>query len=306
MEQYPDSPDAYSILYLVSSALPSHWQEWVRHAKRIGARVVLNQNGVAYPGWAGKQTRRINDELRGALEAADFILYQSRFSRDSCDRFLSVAKCPHEVLTNCVNTAEFHPGPDRDADVWRLVSTGSHHEPYRLLSALASVAILKRRGRPVTFRIAGRIAWPGGEHHVREVAAELNVDGHIEITGPYSQSEAPSIYRSVHILLHPKYKDPCPTVVLEAMACGVPVVGSASGGMPELVGNDGGLLLPVPDDWNALHAPEAEAVADAVEAVMDDWPSWSVGARARAANLFSLPHWLNTHTRVFTALTGVS
>ncbi len=60
---------------------------------------------------------------------------------------------------------------------------------------------------------------------------------------------APELYRAAHVVLHPKYKDPCPTVPIEAMACGVPVVGSRSGGTPELVSPDAGVLVDVEDVW---------------------------------------------------------
>jgi glycosyltransferase involved in cell wall biosynthesis len=43
------------------------------------------------------------------------------------------------------------------------------------------------------------------------------------------------------------YRDPCPNVVIEAMAHGLPVVGVASGGLPDIVG-DAGVLLPERDD----------------------------------------------------------
>ena len=95
--------------------------------------------------------------------------------------------------------------------------------------------------------------------------------------------------QSADILLHTKYNDPCPTVVLEAMACGLPVVYSASGGTPELVGDDAGIGVDAPLDWEHDHPPAPEALAEAV-LVVAARPRRPVGSgtrRARSASTAS-------------------
>ena len=57
---YPEQLRRYNLLYLVSSAIPPHALDLVRFAKRRGARLVWNQNGVAYPAWAGPFSAEVN------------------------------------------------------------------------------------------------------------------------------------------------------------------------------------------------------------------------------------------------------
>ena len=58
----------------------------------------------------------------------------------------------------------------------------------------------------------------------------------IRFLGAYNASKAPAIYQAADAYLMMKYNDPCPNTVLEALASGLPVLYSASGGVPELVG----------------------------------------------------------------------
>ena len=115
----------------------------------------------------------------------------------------------------------------------------------------------------------------------------------------FTQGQALELYRGAHVLLHPKYHDPCPTVPIEAMACGIPVVGSRSGGMPELVGEEGGRLIEIPLSWDEATAPPADQMASAVQELMRDWPTHSAAARERAERLFDHTAWVEQHARIF-------
>jgi glycosyltransferase involved in cell wall biosynthesis len=123
----------------------------------------------------------------------------------------------------------------------------------------------------------------------------------VELLGRYSQAEAPALFHRADILIHPKYNDPCPTVVLEAMACGLPVVYSASGGTPELVGSDAGVGIDAPLDWEADHPPAADELAAATLALAGDLPERGAAAREQALR-FDARAWVERHRRLFAEL----
>ena len=99
-----------------------------------------------------------------------------------------------------------------------------------------------------------------------------------------------------------KHNDPCPNTVIEAMACGLPVLYSASGGVPELVGAEAGVGLPCPDDWDRPHWPGPRAVADGMAAIVAGRDAMSRAARRRAVERFDLGPWIARHGSLFKAV----
>jgi glycosyltransferase involved in cell wall biosynthesis len=301
-EAFPPSPSDFNLLYLVSSAPPKFAPDLVDWAKAQGAKLVWNQNGVGYPAWYGDRAEEINAPMRALRARADYIFYQSEFCRECATRFLGESNVPSEIAFNSVDTTLFRPDEPPDRKVCQILTAGSHHESYRVISVLETIAALKRRNFPVRLHLAGRLLWPGAEEEVAGKLRDLQIGELVLRIPPYRQEEAPAINQAAHILVHPKYKDPCPTVPIEAMSCGVPVIGSKSGGMPELLGDDAGVLLDVPDSWEQNYWPAPAAMADAVETIMARWDEYRAAARARAEVRFSKAGWLAQHRRVFESL----
>jgi glycosyltransferase involved in cell wall biosynthesis len=123
----------------------------------------------------------------------------------------------------------------------------------------------------------------------------------VEIVGPYSPSVTPTLFNRAHIFLHVKYSDVCPSVVIEAMACGLPVAFSATGGTPELIG-DAGIGVETPQNWDHPQPPGADALADAVIRIAANRDELAARARRRAVANFDLQPWLARHEAVFREL----
>ncbi len=306
-ERFPHSPDKANLLYLVSSALPERRELLARAAQRAGGRFVLNQNGVAYPAWAGADWRERNVPNARVHAAADFVVYQSEFCRRCAERFLGARKGPGEVLYNPVDTEAFSPRKDFDQPVRSpvLLAAGSHHDGYRVKTAIDALALVRRSGTEARLIVAGRLVWgPEAEAEARRWAREAGAEKAVEFQGAYPQAEAPALFRKADVLVHLKVQDPCPRLVVEAMACGVPSVYSATGGVPELVGVEAGAGIPGPEDFEEIHPPAAEAVADGILRVLADRGTLARQARMRAVRMFSAREWVDAHQHLFERLAG--
>jgi glycosyltransferase involved in cell wall biosynthesis len=301
---FPES-ERCNVLYLVSSAVPPHAAELVRWAKARGIKVVWNQNGVAFPAWAGKRLAETNEPMAELLRLADFVIYQSAFCRESADHFLGSVSVPSRVLFNPVDLAEFSPAAKPPPlDCWRLLTAGTHYQPSRVLGPLEALRHIRKSGQAAHLTIAGELRWPGARTEVEAALTRNGLHNSVTFRPAFTQAEAVALFHDAHLLLHLKYHDPCPTVVIEALACGVPVIGSRSGGMPELVGTEAGELIDVALSWERSEPPDPAAVKGAVERLMGEWTRRRQAARSRAERLFDVTGWVAEHRRIFASVLG--
>ncbi len=306
---FPNQTIHPDLLYLVSSALPYFPVRMAKMAKKANAKLIINQNGVAYPGWFGDGWEKQNQPIRDLHLLADYVFYQSKFCKESADRFLGKRESGYEILYNPVDTNYFCPAIETKVTGERitLLLAGSHWTPYRPLVALDVMQRLNAAGyNDIVLKIAGRFCWErnpaDAEAQVLDYAVKNGVLGQVELTGPYTQQEAVELFRSSSILLHTKYNDPCPRLVVEAMACGLPVVYSASGGVPELVGSDAGVGVSGPLSWEEDYPPKAKDLASAVNTVIENLHRYSMAARMRAVEKFDIKPWLKRHQEIFDQL----
>jgi glycosyltransferase involved in cell wall biosynthesis len=292
--ELPNAPRDFNLLYLGSSALPIEASRLVGLARRRGAAFAWNQNGVAYPAWYGDGWRLVNEPRARLLHDADHVFFQSMFCKLSADRYYGERQGAWEILHNPVDTTHFVPEgrPERPLT---LLLGGNQYQRYRLETALETLAHVRRERADARLLVAGTVSFSPG--------VPLGQEG-VELLGPYTQQDAPGLFRRADILLHTKYNDPCPTVVLEAMASGLPIVYSASGGTPELVGPDAGVGVPAPLDWEVDHPPSADQLADAVLRVTERLRDHSAAARECALR-FDARKWIARHRAVFTNLVGL-
>jgi glycosyltransferase involved in cell wall biosynthesis len=300
-EELPNAPRDFNVLYLGSSSMPLEAMRLVELARRRGAAFVWNQNGVAYRGWYGDGWQLVNEPRARLLHEADHVFFQSSFCKLAADRFYGDRVGPWEVLHNPVDTNRFVPGEPGSRPLTLLLG-GNQYQRYRLETALGALAFVRRERRDTRLLVAGALSFsPDAGAETVALLRRLGLEGSVDLLGPYTQAQAPELTRRADLLLHTKYNDPCPTVVLEAMACGLPVVYSSSGGTPELVGEGAGLGVAAPLDWDVDHPPAAEQLAEAVLLVAERLAEYSEAARERSLR-FDRRRWIDRHNAVFTGL----
>lgn len=303
-EAFPDSFPIVNVLYTVSSVDHSARAEIVRSAKKKGIKVLLNQNGVAYPAWHGAGWEKTNERMKTVLDLADYVIYQSDFCRRSADHFLATAQASWEILFNPVETHLFKPSSSIiNEKAITLVLGGNQYERYRFDLAIQVLEKLSKVHANVRLIVTGKL-WDTSPETQKSVRASLEhkrLLDKVDFIGSYTQQDAPGILNSGKILLHTKFNDPCPTIVIEALSCGLPVVYLNSGGTPELVA-EAGVGVPVNATWEKNELPSPDALSDAVISVMDRYKIYSEAARQRAVDVFAVEKYIQAHQRIFEKL----
>ncbi len=303
-EHFPESRWQYNLVYLLSNApyLSGGALDWLRRRK---IPIVLNQNGVFYPGWYADDWQKMNDIMAVAYHRADHVFWQSEFCRRAADHFLGKREGAGEVLFNAIDTQHrFRPAEVRVDRPFTFLLTGriDAHLAYRLESSIAGLQAARNAGLDCRLLVAGQVE-DTALAASRQLAQDLGVVEQVDFLGAYTQDKAAAIYQRADAYIMTKYLDPCPNTVIEAMACGLPVLYSASGGVPEQVGPDAGVGMPVPEIWDdVVHTPSPEAIGAGMVEIAGKAASMGLAARRRAESEFEIAHWIERHRQIFQRL----
>ena len=160
--RFPNQPTDFSLLYLGSTWLPRDLRALLWHVRRRRIPLLLNQNGVGYPGWAGSGTEAFNRPLRTVLGAAEHVLYQSEFCKRAADELVAEPAGTWEVLHNAVDIRHFTPAEQPPEDGPVLLLGGDQYQAYRLQLGLETLAALLPSHPDAQLLVTGRLVTQHG------------------------------------------------------------------------------------------------------------------------------------------------
>lgn len=201
-----------------------------------------------------------------AVRRAGGLCAVSQFAADVTRDSMGLGSRPIEVLSNPVDTAVFAPRPGTIV-AGSIVFVGSIMEKKGVRALCASMEHVLRRHPEARLSLAGRdIAGPHGEATLREdIGRGLSdrVGATIRFLGARHRADVSALMASAQVCVFPSRMETQGLVILEAMACGRPVVVTSRGPGPEVLGPDGdcGLLVDPTDPID---------IADKLCRVLDD------------------------------------
>jgi glycosyltransferase involved in cell wall biosynthesis len=139
------------------------------------------------------------------------------------------------------------------------------YRPRKGVEVLMEAVSRLQRKHPLRLLLVGPFETMEYERTIHGMAETLGIDGLVEWTG-FTREVNLQLSRMDLFVLPSLYGEGMPMVVLEAMACGVPVIGTRVEGIPEVIENGQSGMLVAPDS--------ADELAAAIEKIMCGGVSW--------------------------------
>jgi glycosyltransferase involved in cell wall biosynthesis len=275
---------------------------WKAH--RQGRRVVQRLDGINWVHrvrWAGLRytVRAIYGNANLALirrRLADHVVYQSRFIQGWWADAYRPVPVPASVILNGVDLNRYTPNGlhERPSSHYRLlVVEGSLAGGQRSgLFHAAQLAELLSKKFKVELVVAGQ-----ADRHVQSRLSDQTAF-RLRFMGTITREQIPWLMRSSHVLFSAEVNPPCPNSVIEALACGLPVVAFDTGSLAEIVQGEAGRLVPYGADPWKLEPPDVAALAIATTQVLQEQPRFRQAARRQAESKFDLEQMVEEYLKV--------
>jgi glycosyltransferase involved in cell wall biosynthesis len=280
---------------LGSGILALHRDGWplletLHHPITVDRSIALDHTESA---WQQFTTRRWFGFLRMQVRVArqlPHVVTVSANSRLDINRQMHVPLERMTVVPVGVDHTVFRPYDDVEKRPGRIMVTSSSDVPMKGLVPLLEAVAKLRAEREIELVVIGRPR-PGGR--VAKAIERLGLDDIVTTVSGVTDEELARLYGEAEVAVVPSLYEGFSLPAIEAMSCGVPVVATTGGALPEVVGESGrtGVLV-TPDDPAALFAAISELLDDPAtrarlgaagrERVMQRF-TWQVTARGTAA-----------------------
>jgi glycosyltransferase involved in cell wall biosynthesis len=218
-------------------AAPVIWIGWLR-----GTPVIVNYRGGEAREYLTASARWVKPSMR----KAKFLIVPSGFLQAVFREFGMYAA----TIPNIIDLETFVPAEQAPVDAFfTLVITRNLESIYGIETAIHALALVKDTLPEVQLKIAGTGPLAG---KLEDLVRELGLSDRVAFLGRLERHEVVKLYHSAHAMLNPSRVDNMPNSVLEALACGVPVISTNVGGVPYIVEDAQTALLVPPDDVRAM------------------------------------------------------
>ncbi|MFC6979142.1 glycosyltransferase family 4 protein [Microbulbifer taiwanensis] len=182
-------------------------------------------------------------QIRVSRRLRNIVTVSRQSERDIVEQF-GVDPQQIQLIYNGIDTDLFKPQPQVVRKPLRIMTTASADQPLKgLRFLLQALAELRQRHPGLELLVVGRLQEGGA---TEQLLHELQLQDAVRFVSGISNQELVEYYASASVVACPSLYEGFGLPAGEAMACGVPVVSSDGGALPEVVG-DAGLVVPAGD-----------------------------------------------------------
>lgn len=226
---------------------------------------------------------------------AAHIVYQSKFVRDWWERTYGIPKKPANIIYNGVDLTKFTPEGARyqsKADICIISVEGTQGaDPFN--TAIKLGLSLERMGLKVELLMFGT--------PLNNFQHQIGQYSFINFMGSFPNSSLPYFYRGATLYVFTDiFTGACPNSVIEALACGTPVLGYSAGILPEIIGNTlaGRCVKSNGDPFRGESPGNFQELAEAAIEIAENNNSFRAAARRLAEDRYGLDKMADEYIRV--------
>lgn len=268
---------------------------WLRRCRKKNIPIVYRLDGI---NWLHKKRGAKQRNLINWLQAeainllyrfvhaflANHIIYQSEFVRLWWDRSGWKKRKNYSIIGNGVDLESFFPvKTNENVSVICLEGT-LDYSPY----ALSLINDLNKDLNDYPFKLYGGFT---------TLDEKEKLNSSVDYQGKVKRSELPVVYRNT-IYISLDINAACPNTVVEALGSGAPVVGYDTGALKELVGEEGGIIVPFGQDAWDISKPSTGELVQAIKKIYENYDEYSKRARALAEEKYSVKHVVKRYIEV--------
>jgi glycosyltransferase involved in cell wall biosynthesis len=178
------------------------------------------------------------------------IITVSSSARNDISRDFGIPAHKFHIVPNGISTDLFYPMPEIQREKNRVIVTNSADTPLKGLFFLFKAVALLAQTREVYVTVVGA---PKKNGTIVNLIRELGIGHLIQFTGRINNGEFVRHYARATVAVVPSVYEGFGLPVGEAMACGVPVISTTGGALPEVAG-DAAILVPPADPLSLVRA----------------------------------------------------
>lgn len=175
--------------------------------------------------------------LRKSFDLADGVITVSKALQAEVKN-ISV-KANVNTIYNGVNFSKFTL-PDEKFEKKSFIFIGNIIKTKGIYELVNAVNLMIKAGSDFHLHIVGNGPEVGG---IRALIDKNNLQQKITLHGTVNHHQVVDLLQKCHALILPSYQEGVPNVIMESLACGVPVVATKVGGIPEVVNESNGVLI---------------------------------------------------------------
>ena len=175
-----------------------------------------------------KGHKKLNKRKWKAVQNADGVIYQSKYSQRLCETFIGKPDCPTAVIFNGADPKEFDVAPFKSKYKYNFMASARVWTPQKRLQDIKDAFVSADIDSSALWIVGGNKRFQWG------IGKRMNIEG----LGLVSTPVLASLYKLCNALIDITWLSACPNSVVEALVAGCPVISGNDGGIHELGWND--------------------------------------------------------------------